>query len=100
MRVALFTIIAVCSAVAGLPEVKSEPNLERRAKLALENADHALSAARAAYAKQDTSSTTASLKELEESIVVAQGALRRHWQRSTPTPQGFQAGREPHARIA
>jgi len=97
MRAALVAILAVCSAFAGLPEVKSERNLERRAKLALENADHALSAARSAYAKQDTTATTASLKELEESIEVAQGALEDTGKDPRHRPKAFKLG-ESHTR--
>ncbi len=97
MRTVLITISAICSAIAGLPEVKSEPNLERRAKLALENADAALSAARAAYAKQETSRTEASLKELEDSIDVAKGALEDTGKDPRRRPKAFKLG-ESHTR--
>ena len=97
MKTAIFSLLAVYSAMAGLPEMRSEPNPERRAKLALENADAALTAARDAYAKQDNSLTTASLKELEDSVELARQSLEETGKDPRRRPKAFKYG-ESHTR--
>ncbi len=97
MKTAIFSLLTVYSAMAGLPEVRSEPNPERRAKLALENADAALTAARDAYAKQDNSLTAASLKELEDSVELARQSLEETGKDPRRRPKAFKYG-ESHTR--
>ena len=97
MKTAIFSLLAVYSAMAGLPEVRSEPNPERRAKLALENADAALTAARDSYAKQDNSLTAASLKELEDSVELARQSLEETGKDPRRRPKAFKYG-ESHTR--
>lgn len=60
---------------ADLQTAKNESNLEKRSKMALANADQALSEAREAYLKQDMKTTVARLKEVQESVELAQSAL-------------------------
>ncbi len=97
MRIAIFSLLAVYGAMAGLPDVRSEPNPERRAKLALENADAALTAARDAYAKRDNSLTAASLKELEDSVELARQSLEETGKDPRRRPKAFKYG-ESHTR--
>ncbi len=97
MKTAILSLLAVYSAMAGLPEVRSEPNPERRAKLALENADAALTAARDAYAKQDNSLTATSLKELEDSVELARQSLEETGKDPRRRPKAFKYG-ESHTR--
>ena len=97
MKTAIFSLLTVYSAMSGLPEMRSEPNPERRAKLALENADAALTAARDAYAKQDNSLTTASLKELEDSVELARQSLEETGKDPRRRPKAFKYG-ESHTR--
>ena len=60
---------------ADLQPAKSEPNLEKRSRLALGNADQAVSEAREAYGKQDMKTVEARLAEVRESVELAQAAL-------------------------
>ena len=60
---------------ADLQMAKNEPNLEKRSRLALANADQAVSEAREAYAKQDMKTVEARMGEVRESVELAQTAL-------------------------
>jgi hypothetical protein len=60
---------------ADLQAAKNEPNLEKRGKLALANADQAVSEAREAYNVQDMKTTAARLAEVRESVELAQASL-------------------------
>jgi hypothetical protein len=60
---------------ADLQPAKTEPNLEKRSRLALANADTAISEARDAYNAQNMKTTLARLKEVRESVELAQAAL-------------------------
>jgi hypothetical protein len=71
---------------ADLQPAKSEPNLEKRSRLALANADAAVSEAREAYNKQDMKVVEARLAEVRESVELAQAAL---------TATGKKPGRSP-----
>ena len=62
-------------APSSLDQVKAEPNLERRARLAVDYAALAERNAEAAYAKGDADATAAELKNVEESLEMAQEAL-------------------------
>lgn len=62
-------------APATLDQVKSEPNFERRARLAIDYAAIAERNAEAAYMKGDERATAAELKNLEESFEMAQEAF-------------------------
>jgi len=97
VKTAILSFVLVCGALAGLPDIKSEPNPERRAKLALENADAALTAARDAYAKQDSALTATSLKELEDSIELARQSLEETGKDPRRRPKAFKYG-ESHTR--
>ena len=79
-------------AAAGLTEIKSEPNLDRRARLALANADIALTAARDAYARQETPVTISALKEVEESLEVARESLEETGRDPRRRPKAFKYG--------
>ncbi len=68
-------LIAPLASAADLQLAKNEPNLERRAKLALSNADLAISEARETYNKQDLKATESRLAEVRESVELAQSAL-------------------------
>ena len=78
MFVGLMALISMLPAIliaADLQPAKNEPNLEKRAKLALSTADQAVSEAREAYNKQDMKVTTARLAEVRESVELSQTAL-------------------------
>lgn len=85
MMVAASMLLTGLSA-ADLQLAKNEPNLEKRSRLALANADTAISEAREAYNAQDIKTTTARLAEVRESVELAQAAL---------TASGKKPGRSP-----
>ena len=74
---ALFTILVLLgqTAPATLAQVRAEPNLERRAKFAIEYAMTAERAAEAAYSNNDMAGVTAELKEMQTAVEIAQEAF-------------------------
>jgi len=74
---------------AGLKEVLAEPNLDKRSKLAMENADAAYQAARAAYDAGDNKGATADLHEVQESVEVAYSALEATGKDPRKNPKWF-----------
>lgn len=77
---------------ASLLDVKGEPNPEKRARLALENADEALTGAKESYAKQDMAATTASLEELKDSVELARASLQETGKDPRRRPKAFKYG--------
>jgi hypothetical protein len=71
---------------ADLQPARNEPNLEKRAKLALANADAAISEAREAYNKPDMKAAEAKLMEVRESVELAQKALASTGKKPGRTP--------------
>ena len=67
-------LIAIVLAI-DLNAVKSEPNLEKRSERALENANAAMDAARAAYDHGDVDKAGQALDELKESVDVCYKSL-------------------------
>ena len=75
---------------ADLGSIQSEPKPERRAQLALENADGALKAAQDAYlAKGDLKQTGASLDEFSESVQLAYTSLVGTHKNPSRSPKHF-----------
>lgn len=60
---------------ADLQQIRNEPNLEKRSRLALANADAAITEARDAYNKPDLKLAESRLAEVRESVELAQQAL-------------------------
>ncbi|MES1261122.1 MAG: hypothetical protein ABUS49_05230 [Acidobacteriota bacterium] len=71
---ALFTIFLLLAQAAptSLDQLRAEPNLERRAKMAIEFAMAAERAAEAAYSKSDMAGLTAELKDMQMGVEIAQ----------------------------
>jgi hypothetical protein len=69
------TLLAAALIAADLQPARSEPNLEKRSRLALANADQAITEAREAYNKPDLKAAEARLKEVRESVELAQSSL-------------------------
>jgi hypothetical protein len=74
---------------AGLKEVMAEPNLERRSRLALENAGTAYQSARSAYDAGNRDAATAALHEVQESIEVAYTSLQATGKDPRKSPKWF-----------
>jgi len=74
---------------ASLKDVLAEPNLERRSKLALDNADAAYQAARTAYDAGNTTAVAANLHEVQESVEVAFASLQETGKDPRKSPKWF-----------
>jgi hypothetical protein len=72
-----------------LARVEAEPNLEKRAHAALDNADDALKQAREAYAKGDDGAATARLDEVQRSVELADSALKQTGKNPSRSPKHF-----------
>lgn len=69
--------LAACGLLrADLKQARAEANLEKRARLALENAAAVLQAARDAYRNGDNDRVEASAAKIEESVNLAYSALQ------------------------
>jgi len=74
---------------ADLGQVKSEANLEKRARLALENADRALREARTTYGKGEFQQTGALISEIQQSVELADNSLRETGKNPRKSPKWF-----------
>lgn len=77
---------------ADLQQAKAEPNLEKRSKLALDNAEQALKDAREAYAKGEDARVEALAKEILESVELAETSLRETGKNPRKSPKWFKHG--------
>jgi hypothetical protein len=68
-------LFALFLAFADITAVKTEPNLEKRSDLALEDANRAIDAARAAYQAGDVQKAIAELNEVREAAEVSLESL-------------------------
>ena len=74
---------------ADLRQAKAEPNLEKRSKLALDNAAQALKAAREAYVKGDIAQVKELAAEIGESVQLADTSLRQTGKNPRKSPKWF-----------
>ncbi|MGD0015075.1 MAG: hypothetical protein ABSD56_11740 [Bryobacteraceae bacterium] len=74
---------------AGLDAVKAEPNLEKRAGMALANAGAALTSARDSYVAGDLQRTTAALDEVRQSVELAYSSLLETHKNPRKKPMPF-----------
>lgn len=74
---------------ADLEQVKAEPNLEKRSKLALDNAQDALKSAREAYDKGETAQVEARAKEILDSVELAEASLNDTGKNPRKNPRWF-----------
>ena len=88
LAVALF-VWGAGSVRADLKQALAEPNLEKRSKLALDNAEAAYQGARAAYEKGDNAKVAADLSELVESVELAYKSLNETGKDPRKSPKWF-----------
>jgi hypothetical protein len=69
----MLAVFAACG--ADLKEIQNEPNLEKRAKLALEHAEESFASAKRDYAEGKTANTGEELKDLQAAVEMAHDAL-------------------------
>jgi len=74
---------------AEVPRIQAEPNLEKRSKLALDNADQALKLARDAYEKGDLPNTAGLLAEVKASVELADASLKSTGKKASRSPKAF-----------
>jgi hypothetical protein len=74
---------------AEVPRIQAEPNLEKRSKLALDNADQALKLAREAYEKSDLINTAGLLAEVKTSVELADASLKSTGKKASRSPKAF-----------
>ena len=89
MLLLLLLLVAGGVARAELDQARAEPNLEKRSKLALENADTALRAARTDYRSGDTTATAAKMKEVQDSVDLAYMSLTDTGKNPRKSPKYF-----------
>jgi hypothetical protein len=88
-RLLLAVVLAAGALRAGLEEAKAEPNLGKRSVLALDNAFNALTQARDAYAKGQNAQLTAFVKEIQESVELAETSLHETGKNPRKSPKWF-----------
>jgi len=74
---------------ADLASAKAEPNLGKRAMLALDNAADALTKAREAYAKGDNAGVAKLAKEIADSVEFAETTLNETGKNPRKSPKWF-----------
>jgi hypothetical protein len=90
----LLTLILLCPGTtvllhADLAQVKAENNLEKRSKLALDNAELALKNARAAYDSGENAKAAGGIAEVMESVRLAEGSLKETGKNPRKNPKYF-----------
>jgi len=88
---AVLGLIAISGVLwcADLKQARAEPNLEKRAKLALENAVAKLQEARDVYQKDDNTAVTADAAEIQESVDLAYASLNETHKDPRRSPKWF-----------
>jgi len=74
---------------ADLAQVKAEPNLEKRSKLALDYAEATLKEARSAYGNGDSAKSTAFIAEVREAVELAEHSLKETGKNPRKSPKYF-----------
>ena len=72
-----------------LARLQAEPNLEKRARAALDNAEDALKQARDAYSKGDDAAASARLEEVGQSVELALTSLKQTGKNPSRSPKYF-----------
>jgi hypothetical protein len=91
VKTLLAILVLCCPLLADLEQVRSEPNLEKRASLALEHADRSLKEARHAYAEGDTQKTAELLTEVSEAVELAEKSLKETGKDPIRSPKHFKS---------
>ena len=82
-------MLACGPAMADLAQVRAEPNLEKRAHGALDNAERALKASRKAYEAGDLPQTQTLLDEVKDSVGLAEESLNATGKNPIKSPRHF-----------
>ena len=87
--IVLLAVLAAPGVSADLPKVMAEPNLEKRSKLALDNAADALKRARDAYEKGSADQCQALVAETGDSVKLALKSLKDTGKNPRRSPKWF-----------
>lgn len=85
----LLVVTAVPGAAFDLKQIQSEPNLEKRSRLAVDNALVALQSARDAYRGGDAAKMTALIAEVTDSVDLAYKSLQQTGKDPRRSPKWF-----------
>jgi hypothetical protein len=85
----LFAIAGAAALQADLKKAQAEPDLEKRSKLALDNAFAAYQAARDAYQKGEMEQVQANIEEIERSVDLAYQSLTDTGKNPRRSPKWF-----------
>lgn len=88
-RLFLVLLIAVAALPANLASVRGEPNVEKRSRLALDNADAAFLRSRANLEAGKSEAAAADLQEVQQSVELAKEALDQTHQNPSRKPKNF-----------
>ena len=89
MRTCVWIMLACTPLLADLAQVRAEPNLEKRSKAALDNAERSLKASRQAYDAGDLKLTAELLDELQQSVLLAEKSLSDTGKNPIKSPRHF-----------
>ncbi len=98
--IAALAIVAAGGVRADLKRAMAEPNLEKRSKLALENAKAAYQAAREAYSKGEMDQVRALAEEIEESVGLAFDSLEQTGKNPRSSPRYFKSAEQETSMLA
>ena len=85
----IILLLVPLMAAGDLARVRSEPRPDKRAHMALDNADEALKEARDAYGKGDNAAVSARLEEVEQSVELAEASLKQTGKNPSRSPKHF-----------
>jgi hypothetical protein len=98
--------LAALILLTGAPELRAdlkralaEPNLEKRSKLALDNAKAAYQAAREAYQKGEMEQVQGFASELEESVALAYQSLEQTGKNPRSSPRYFKSAEQETSQL-
>ena len=85
----VMAVLACAPLMADLAQVRAEPNLEKRSRVALELADRSLKGSRQAYSAGDTQHAAALLEEVGQSVELAETSLKATHKDPIKSPKHF-----------
>ncbi len=98
--IAITALAAAFPAHADLKRAMAEPNLEKRSRLALENARTAYQAARDAVQKGDMDQLKASAQEVQDSVDLAYQSLEQTGKNARSSPRYFKSAEQETSDLA
>lgn len=98
--IAIAALAAALPAHADLKRALAEPNLEKRSRLALENARTAYQAARDAVQKNDLNQLKTSAQELQDSVDLAYQSLEQTGKNARSSPRYFKSAEQETSDLA